>query len=156
MGGIYNTVNMLRTMLLLAVLASWGCATTSKAPAVRDQEAKNFHIKPESGGVIYLYRPKKVYASAVQFPVRINDKVAGGTGPGTFFRWELPKGTYRVFSQTSESSAVIEIEVKAQETYFIRQSIRPGVGDVRVRFEEVSVAKGQEEVSRCKLLQSAY
>ena len=86
----------------------------------------------------------------------VNNKDAGGTGPGTFFRWDLKPGSYTFASSTAESSAVVNVNVKAGEIYFLRQDARLGVGNGRVTLVEVSDKKGKQEVKGCKLLVSAY
>ena len=81
---------------------------------------------------------------------------AGGTGPGTFFRWDLKPGTYTFASSTGESSAVVQLEVKAGQLYFIRQDARMGIESGRVTIKEVDEKQGKSEVGSCKLLVSAY
>jgi hypothetical protein len=94
--------------------------------------------------------------AAGQLQVRVNSQAAGGTGPGTFFRWDLKPGTYTLSSSTGESSAVVQIEVKAGELYFVRQDARMGIESGRVTMKEVDDKQGKSEVSNCKLLVSSY
>jgi len=84
----------------------FGCAKVSKASESSSDEAKLFNTV-EDKGVVYLYRTGRVVEAAGQLMVRINGIDAGGTGPGTFFRWELKPGTYTIASSTSESSATV-------------------------------------------------
>ena len=58
------------------------------------------------------YRTGRAVGAAGQLKVLVNSKDAGGTGPGTFFRWDLLPGTYTFASSTGESSAVVQLEVK--------------------------------------------
>ena len=88
--------------------------------------------------------------------VKINSVDAGGTGPGTFFKWDLKPGTYTFSSSTGESSAVVQIDVKAGQVIFIRQDARMGIDNGRVTLKEVDTNKGQKEVTSCKLLVSSY
>ena len=81
---------------------------------------------------------------------------AGGTGPGTFFKWNLKPGIYTFTSSTAESSATEQIDVKAGEVYYIRQDARLGVSSGRVTMKKVDDDKGREEVEGCKWLVSAY
>ena len=144
--------------LLLIIIASLlmdGCASTSKATAERSDAAKTFTIPMEKGSV-YLYRVGRVYASAVQLSVKINGLDAGGTGPNTFFKWDLLPGTYTFLSTTDESSAVVELEVEPGKNYFIRQDIRMGVITNRVKMKLVDHVQGREEVLNSKLLVSSY
>lgn len=131
------------------------CASVSKAPEGKSEEAKLF-TAPEGKGSVYLYRTGRVVGAAGQLNVKVNGKDAGGTGPGSFFKWDLKPGVYTFFSSTVESSATEQIDVKAGEVYFLRQDARIGLGNGRVTIVTVDHKKGMEEVKQCKLLISAY
>jgi len=142
-------------LIFLALILTNSCASTSKAPEQRSAEAKEFK-KFDDKGVVYLYRPGRAYAAGVSTQIKVNGMDAGGTGPGTFFRWELTPGVYTFSAFTSESSAVVEIDVKANEHYFIRQDERIGISGGRVTLVEQDEKTGKDGVSKCKLLVSAY
>ena len=146
-------LRLLPISLIVVFLA--GCASTSKAPANMSNEAKSFQANADRGSV-YLYRTGRVVGAAGQLNVKVNGKDAGGTGPGTFFKWDLKPGTYTFFSSTGEASAIVQLEVKAGEVYFIRQDARLGIDTGRVTMKEVSDSKGKKEVDGCKLLVSSY
>ena len=145
----------LNFILISVGLLSLGCASTSKASAESSQEAKSFGTA-EGKGTVYLYRTGRVVGAAGQLTVRVNGNVAGGTGPGTFFKWDLKPGTYTFTSTTGESSAVVQLNVIAGQVYYVRQDARIGLDTGRVSMKEVDSKKGQKEVSGCKLLVSAY
>ncbi|MCF6169742.1 MAG: DUF2846 domain-containing protein [Bacteroidales bacterium] len=148
-----------RLFWLIPVLAlSWlvvSCASTSKAPESKSSEAKSFNA-PVDKGTVYLYRTGRAVGAAGQLSVKVNTQDAGGTGPGTFFKWDLKPGTYTFASSTGESSAVVQLDVKAGQVYYLRQDARLGVGSGRVTIKEVDATKGQDEVKNCKLLVSSY
>jgi hypothetical protein len=131
------------------------CASTSKAPESKSNEAKTFGASADKG-TVYLYRTGRAVGAAGQLIVKINSVDAGGTGPGTFFKWDLNPGTYTFSSSTAESSAVVQVDVKAGQVYFIRQDARLGIDKGRVSMKEVDSKKGQNEVNNCKLLVSSY
>ena len=131
------------------------CASTSKAPEAKSTEAKLFQA-PSGKGTVFLYRTGRAVGAAGQLAVKINSIDAGGTGPGTFFRWDFNPGTYTFSSSTGESSAVIQIDVKEGQVYFIRQDARLGIDNGRVTMKEVDQNKGEGEVKNCKLLVSSY
>ncbi len=141
--------------LLTLVLIGTGCASTSKAPETKSNGAKTF-VAPDDRGSVYLYRTGRAVGAAGQLMVTVNSRDAGGTGPGTFFKWDLKPGTYSFASSTGESSAVVQLEVKAGQLYFIRQDARMGIESGRVTMKEVDSDKGKNEVSSCKLLVSSY
>lgn len=149
-------LNKLHFLLVISILIlSYGCASTSKAPGEKSEKAKSFEA-PENKGSVFLYRTGRAVGAAGQLSVKVNGKDAGGTGPGTFFRWDLSPGTYTFLSSTEESSAVVQLEVKSGEVYFIRQDARMGVSNGRVTMKEVDSSKGINEVKSCKLLVSSY
>ena len=143
------------SIIFLITLVLLGCATTSKAPSEKSEEAKSFEA-PENKGSVFLYRTGRVVGAAGQLGVKVNGIDAGGTGPSTFFRWDLNPGTYTFLSSTGESSATVQLNVEAGEVYFIRQDARMGISSGRVSMEEVDSNKGRNEVKDCKLLVSSY
>ena len=131
------------------------CASTSKATEDKSQAAKTFE-SPENRGTVFLYRTGRAVGAAGQLSVKENGVDAGGTGPGTFFRWDMSPGIYTFLSSTSESSATVQLDVKAGQTYFIRQDARMGIQSGRVTMVEVDPEKGKSEVKGCKLLVSSF
>lgn len=141
-------------IIVLVYFAS-SCASTSKATEDRSNQAKSFTASNDKG-TVYLYRTGRAVGAAGQLSVKINSDAAGGTGPGTFFKWDLNPGPYTIASSTGESSAVIQLDVKAGEVYYLRQDARMGISSGRVTINEVDSKKGQKEVMGCKLLVSSY
>ena len=141
--------------IMIMTLIFGSCASTSKAPESKSNEAKQFSA-PADKGTVYLYRTGRAVGAAGQLSVKINSIDAGGTGPSTFFSWNLNPGTYSFSSSTGESSAIVQIDVKAGQVYFIRQDARLGIDNGRVSMKEVDTKKGEKEVKSCKLLVSSY
>ncbi len=141
--------------LVVLVYVVSSCASTSKATEDKSNEAKTFSA-PSEKGTVYLYRTGRAVGAAGQLSVKVNSTDAGGTGPGTFFKWDLNPGTYTFASSTGESSAIVQLDVKAGEVYYLRQDARMGVSSGRVTIKEVDSNKGQGEVKNCKLLVSSY
>ena len=146
-------LRLLPILIMSLILGS--CASTSKAPESKNNEAKLFNA-PADKGTVYLYRAGRAVGAAGQLLVKINSIDAGGTGPGTFFNWNLKPGIYTFSSSTAESSAIVQVEVKAGQVYFIRQDARMGINNGRVTIKEVDFNKGKNEVTKCKLLVSSY
>ena len=149
-----NSIFRVSGLLLLIILIS-GCASTSKSSAEKDQAAKEFNSSDDKGHV-YLYRPGRAVGAGAQTQIKINGQDAGGTGPGTYFKWDLDPGTYTFSCSTSESSAAVELDVKPGKLYFVRQDNRMGLNDGRVTLKEVDEKTGKEAVKKCKLLVSSY
>ena len=148
-----------RLLWLIPVIGlAWfatSCASTSKATEDKSNKAKSFTASNDKG-TVYLYRTGRAVGAAGQLSVKVNSDAAGGTGPGTFFKWDLKPGTYTFASSTGESSAVVQLEVKAGQVYYLRQDARMGVSSGRVTMKEVDSKQGQKEVNNCKLLVSSY
>ena len=148
---------MFRTFCLLVLIVPvvFGCAGTSNAPA-EDMEAAMLFEAVDDKGVVYLYRLGRMVAAANVSIVKVNSLEAGGTGPGTFFRWELKPGTYSFSASTGESSKTVQLQVEAGKLYFIEQNIRMGINEGRVQLKEVDEATGKKNIQGKKLLVSAY
>lgn len=150
---IINKIKGALSILLLSMIL--GCASTSKAPESKSTEAKTFKA-PDDRGSVYLYRTGRAFGAAGQLQVKVNSLAAGGTGPGTFFRWDFKPGTYTFLSSTGESSAVVQLDIEAGKVYYLRQDMRMGLEAGRVTLIEVDSKQGMNEVKNCKLLVSAY
>ena len=144
--------SVLLTLLAIGLAA---CASTSNASPEVSAAAKSFEA-PDDKGLVFLYRTGRAVGAANAIEVRVNGQPAGGTGPGTFFRWELEPGSYTFYSATGEAAATVALEVKAGEVYFIEQTARMGLNSGRVSMEEVDAERGRSQVSTMQLLVSAY
>ena len=109
-----------------------------------------------NGYPLYLYRTGRAVGAAGQLMVKVNDISAGGTGPGSLFKWDLNPGLYTFMSSTAESSVTVQLDVKAGKIYFIRQDARIGLSAGRVTMKEVDSNQGKREVKSCKLLVSSF
>jgi hypothetical protein len=142
-------------LLFISSFFILSCASVSKAPSEESTEAKSF-IAPVDKGTVYLYRTGRAVGAVGQLNVKVNGIEAGGTGPGTFFKWDLNPRIYTFLSSTPESSATVQLDVKPGQVYFLRQDARLGVSSGRVTLKEVDSGKGKKEVQNCKLLISSY
>jgi hypothetical protein len=141
--------------LVLVAVGVAACASTSNASPEMTEAAKNFEA-PDDKGLVFLYRTGRMVGAAGAIEVSVNGQAAGGTGPGTFFRWELEPGSYTFHSSTGEASATVALEVEAGAVYFIEQNARMGLNTGRVSMEEVDAQRGRSQVSNMQLLVSAY
>ncbi len=148
-----QTAKLLLVSLFMLNLIS--CANVSKAPEQQNAEAMEFQA-PEGKGTVYLYRTGRAVGAAGQLLVKVNGNDAGGTGPGSFFKWDVSPGLYTFLSSTAESSATVQVDVNAGEIYFIRQDARLGLSAGRVTMKQVDSTQGMREVKDCKLLVSSF
>ena len=151
-----NKAVVVLAVLMFGSLMIVGCASVSKAPESVSAEAKDFAPLADKG-IVFLYREGRALGAALQYQVKVNGVDAGGTGPGTFFRWELKPGTYTLLSTTTESSATIQVKVEAGKLYFYEQMSRIGLMQGgRIQIEQVDEGNGKAAVSGLSLLVSAY
>ena len=149
-------IRVLPLMALFAFSLLGGCAGTSKASDAESSQAKSSGSVPDKG-VVFLYRRGRAVGAAVSTQIKINGIEAGGTGPSTFFRWELKPGKYTFHASTKEASATIAVDVKAGQVYYIEQIERMGLTrGGRVQMVVRDAATGMREVKSKKLLVSAY
>ncbi len=146
---------IIASLAVFVLVGLLGCAKTSKAPGEAGSAAKRFETVDDRG-ILYLYRRGRAVGAAVATQVQVNGKDAGGTGPGTFFRWELKPGTYVFSANTKESSAAVEIKVEAGKLYFIEQNQRIGLSSGRVQMDIRDEGTGTAAVQGLKLLVSTY
>ena len=113
-------------------------------------QSESFEKNPEKG-IVYLYRPGRAVGALVKTQIRVNGQEAGGTSNNSYFKWELEPGRYTFSCYTKGSSPVVELQVEANEHYFIRQDERVGLTEGgRVTLKVENEKKGKKAVSNCK------
>ena len=127
-----------------------GCASINKAPAAQDAEAKSFAPNANFSQV-YVYR-NETLGAALSMPVTVDGKLAGNTGPNSFFKFDLPEGKHTITSQGDESK--LEIDTKKNHSYYIWQEVKMGAFSGGSKLQLVDEAKGKAGVKECTLIQS--
>ena len=64
----------------------------------------------------------------------------------------VPAGTH-VFWSKAENTSALELEVKAGETYYLKQHVKMGGMKARVKVELISEQEGQEAIAKSKYTQ---
>ncbi len=117
----------------------------------------NDTIKIPQIGTVFLYRTGRAVGAVVKTQIKVNGRDAGGIGNNSYFEWKLEPGVYTFSCYTKESNPIIEIDVKPNETYYIRQDQRFGLtNDGRVTLKQVDESKGTKEMKKSKKLVSSY
>jgi hypothetical protein len=139
---------MCRVLLtaLAIVLTLTGCQQLPLSP--QDLQAKKFEAVSDKA-VIYVVRDTADFSDA-QTPIRIGDKLLLNTYPGTYYRWEVPAGTY-VITGYGEDIGTITVQVERGRIYFVQQRVT-GTRVPSSRFYLVSEAEGRAAVMRSVLL----
>lgn len=138
-------------MLSLVVLAT-GCASVNKAPASADAEAKQFKANAATSQV-YVYR-NETLGAAISMPVTVDGKLAGTTGPNSYFKFDLPAGNHKFTSQGD--GAQISVTTELGKLYFVWQEVKMGAFAAGSKLQVVSEEVGKKGVLECARIQSAY
>ncbi|SFD64915.1 DUF2846 domain-containing protein [Pseudoalteromonas denitrificans] len=139
-----------QVVVMLAITGMYGCASVNKASIELDKAAKQFEAKPDVSQV-YVYR-NETLGAALSMPVTVNGKLAGTTGPNSFFKFNLAQGNHTITSQGDGS--VLELETKNGEIYYIWQEVKMGMFSGGSKLQLVNESKGQKGVTECKLIKS--
>jgi len=139
-------VALLTILIMFSFLS--GCASVPMASLERDNEAKYFIVEPGKSN-IYLYRNES-FGGAIAMPVSLDGRMAGNTGPNTFFKWIVAPGIHDVVSHT-ENTARITINAIEGQNHFIWQEVKMGMWTAGSQLHEVSAEEGEKGVSECKL-----
>jgi hypothetical protein len=143
-----------RRLATLAAIASItlaaGCASVSKAPPQADAEAKTFKPNP-SVAQVYVYR-NETLGAALSMPVTVNGKVAGSTGPNSYFKFDLPAGKHTITSQGDTSK--LDLTVEAGKNYFVWQEVKMGFVSGNSKLQVVSEEVGRKGVLESTRIQS--
>lgn len=145
------TRSFMTIALAVVALAVTGCASVPMAPADADARAKTF-VAPSDQATIYLYRNES-FGGAVKLPVTLNGKLAGETGPKTYFAWTVAPGTYELVS-LGETNSVLSLDAQAGKSYFVWQEVKMGMWAAGSKLHSVAEDVGRKGVSECKLAQS--
>ena len=130
-----------------------GCASVPMASMDADASAKTFTV-PVSKSSIYLYR-NETFGAAIPMTVSLDGRVAGQTGPQTYFLWEVDPGEHEVASHT-ENIATSKLTTQPGKAYFIWQEVKMGMWMARSQLQEVNEETGRKGVLECKRLSSNF
>ncbi|MCW8875463.1 MAG: DUF2846 domain-containing protein [Kangiellaceae bacterium] len=115
-----------------------------------DAEAKQFQPKADVAQV-YVYR-NETLGAALSMPVTVDGKLAGNTGPNSFFKFDLTPGKHTFTSQGDESE--ITIDTEAGKLYFVWQEVKMGMWSGGSKLQLVDDKKGMEGVRECTMIDS--
>jgi hypothetical protein len=138
-------------LLGLVVLAT-GCASVNKAPASADAEAKQFKANAATSQV-YVYR-NETLGAAISMPVTVDSKLAGTTGPNSYFKFDLPAGDHKLTSQGDGSQLSIKTELG--KLYFVWQEVKMGAFAAGSKLQLVAEEVGKKGVLECARIQAAF
>ena len=140
------------TVTVSGALFLSGCASINKAPANLDSAAKEFKPNPDYSQV-YVYR-NETLGAALSMPVTVNGKMAGTTGPKSFFKFDLPPGNHTITSQGDKS--VLEVKTERNGIYYVWQEVKMGAFSGGSKLQLVDEAEGKSGVRECTMIQSNF
>jgi hypothetical protein len=126
-------------VVILAVLLA-GCA-------VQGPDYENTPASPAKSA-IYLYRPYHSFAGGASPVVNCGDG-AVGLGPGGFHRFTLDPGPVHCSVHT-EVTTSIDVDAKAGQTYYIRESLWIGFIVPHVHLDPENPEEASAEIQECK------
>lgn len=140
-------------LLGLTVLLT-GCASVPMSSLEDDNRAKSFAVKPGKAN-IYVIRTQ-YFGGAIPITLSLNGKVAGQSGPRTYFKWEVDPGTYEVASQT-ENVSTLKLTVEEGKNYYIWQEVQHGTLLARSSLYQLLDEEGARKgLLKCTRAQSAF
>ncbi|MBI4989819.1 MAG: DUF2846 domain-containing protein [Rhodocyclales bacterium] len=145
--------NGLVGLLLAMVVLATGCAAVPMASDEEDRIGKSFAVKPDRANV-YVYR-NETFGAAIPMTVAINGKVAGQTGPQTYFMWEVEPGAHEISSH-AENVTTIQLTAQAGKSYYVWQEVKMGLFMARSLLQQMDEETGRKGVLECKRAQSAF
>lgn len=138
--------------LVIALLAS-GCATVPMASLEEDTRAKSYAVRPDKSS-IYVYR-NETLGGAIPMTVTLNGRVAGQTGPQTYFLFEVDPGTHEIGS-IAENTSTVKLSTVAGRAYYLWQEAKMGMWMARTLLQQVDDDTGRKGVAECKRAQAAF
>jgi hypothetical protein len=114
----------------------------------QDAAAKTFQAPPDKSR-IYLYR-NEAMGSAVKIPVTLDGRMAGQTGPKTYFVWDVAPGVHEL-TCVGETSGKLSLTTKPGQAYYVWQEMKMGMWAASCALNEMDVEAGQKGVGQCKL-----
>lgn len=144
--------NIAKVAVVSSIVMLYGCASINKAPASVDAESKQFNAKPAVSQV-YVYR-NETMGAALSMPVTVDGKMAGSTGPHSFFKFDLPAGSHKITSQGKESE--LTVTTQAGKLYFVWQEVKMGAFSGSSKLQLVSEEQGKKGVAECTQIQSDF
>lgn len=145
--------NGLVGLLLTLVLVTSGCASVPMASLDDDAQGKLFAVKPDKSN-IYVYR-NEGFGGAIAMTVSLDGKVAGQSGPQTYFLWEVAPGSHEIASHAEDVSK-LTLTTEAGRSYYVWQEVKMGLWMARSLLQQVDEETGRKGVLECKRAQSAF
>jgi len=138
-------------ILVISLVVLTGCVGVVKAPPALDAKAKEFKPDPATSQV-YVYR-NETLGGAIAMDITVDGKLAGETGPNSYFKFNLPAGEHTIRSQGDQS--VLKLVTQLGKLYFVWQEVKMGFFSANSELKLVSEADGKLGVMESVLIDSS-
>jgi hypothetical protein len=130
--------------IALVAAALGGCASVPQADPQRDAEAKEFNSHPGSS-TVYVFRNDFLGEPNTDDTVLyMDDRLIGGTLPGTFFRIDVRAGDHELHGIGYDQGS-LKINTRSGEVYFVALNVVNGVS----LFRQVEPETAKRQIARC-------
>jgi hypothetical protein len=146
-----STGKLVLSALLLLLSFMAGCASVPMEADGLDTQAKTFNV-PSDKSSIYVYR-NETFGSAIRLTLALDGKVAGQSGPKTFFLFHVPPGHHEV-SSISENTSSVDLDTAAGKAYYVWQEVKMGLFEPRTELHKMDDDAGRAGVLECKMAHS--
>lgn len=147
---------MKKTLFFVAIvlisIMTVACATMNTVnpmPAAVDTKVKN--IQPPAGKcLVYVVRPTFL-GKPFGGEITANDEYIGTTQGGMYVYAVLTPGDYKFKVTGHDNDSEVTIKLEAGKTYYIYQSVYPGLLKGTTKLEVVSQEEGRKALQECTL-----
>jgi hypothetical protein len=105
----------------------------------------------EEMALVYVFRPASA-GGMIKTWAFVDDQLIGVSKAKAYSFALVPEGTH-IFWSKAENTSAIEMEVKAGETYYFKQSIRPGLNKARVKLVQINEAEVGKYFKKCRYVE---
>jgi len=144
---------ILHVWVLGMLFLTSGCVSVPMVSVEDDAKAKTFVVQKNKSN-IYLYR-NETFGGAIPMSVSLNGRVAGQTGPQTYFLWEVDPGQHEIASH-AENVSTLRLTTEAGKAYYVWQEVKMGFFLARSTLQQVDEETGRKGVAESKRAQSGF
>jgi hypothetical protein len=142
---------MFFVFVLMSIMAA-GCATMNtvkEMPTEVDSKVKN--MQPPSGkSLVYVVRPT-LLGKPFGGCITANDEYIGTTQGAIYVYAVLTPGEYKFKVTGHDNDSEIVVNLEADKTYYIYQSVYPAFWSGATTLELVEKEKGRKALEKCRL-----
>jgi len=145
---------MLKKLMLcsaaLGLVLLTGCASVPMESPEKDQALKTFAAPPQNQAGLYIFRDSSLGGS-LKKTVKIDGQTIGETAPHTYFYRLITPGHHVLATESEFGENTLDLDAKAGQNYYVRQSIKLGVFVGGAKLTLVPESEGKEGVRDSKL-----